>query len=330
MLRFAVRRVLLAVLTLFAISVAAFSLFFLGPADPAATMCGSKLCDPATHARITHDLGLDQPAINQYAAYMRGVFVGRTIGSGETAIDCPAPCLGVSFRTREPVTQILARAFPVTISIVLGAAVVYLVVGVGLGMLSAIRRGSFIDRTAVGFSLSFASMQIYFLGLLLAYLLVWKTGLLPRPQYISPTESITGWMGGMLLPWITLGLINSAIYARLARAQMLETLSEDFIRTARAKGLPIKRVYLKHAFRAAVTPLVTIAGLDLGTQLGGVVITETTFTMQGAGRTAVLAVFQQNLPIIMATVLLAAVIIVMMNVIVDMLYAVIDPRVRLS
>ncbi|GAA1816313.1 ABC transporter permease subunit [Luedemannella flava] len=330
MFRFAVRRVLLAVLTLFAISVVTFSLFFLGPADPASTMCGSKLCDPVTHARIEHDLGMDQPAINQYASYMRGVFVGRTIGSGDTAIDCPAPCLGVSFRTREPVTQILARAFPVTLSIVTGAFVVYLIVGIGLGMLSAIRRGTVLDRVSVGFSLSFASMQIYFLGLLLTYFLVWQTGLLPRPQYVSPAESVGRWAMGMLLPWITLGLINSAVYARLARAQMLETLSEDYIRTARAKGLPIRRVYFRHAFRAAVTPLVTIAGLDLGTQLGGVVITESTFTLQGAGRTAVLAIFQQNLPIIMATVLLAAIIIVLMNVVVDMLYAVIDPRVRLS
>jgi len=330
MFRFAVRRVLLAVLTLFAVSVATFSLFYLGPADPASTMCGQRVCDPATHERIVEALGMNQPVVGQYADYVRGVFVGRQIGSGDTAIDCPAPCLGVSFRTREPVTDILKRTYPVTLSIVSGALVVYLLIGVSLGMLSAIKRGSFLDRISVGFSLTFASMQIYFLGLLLTFFLVWQTGLLPRPQYISPLESVGGWISGMLLPWITLGLINSAVYARLSRAQMLETLSEDYIRTARAKGLPIRRVYMRHAFRAAVTPLVTIAGLDLGTQLGGVVITESTFTLQGTGRAAVQAIFQQNLPIIMATVLVAAVLIIAMNVIVDMLYAVIDPRVRLG
>jgi peptide/nickel transport system permease protein len=330
MLRFAVRRALLAVLTLFAISVVTFALFFAGPANPAATMCGTRICPPETQARIETALGLDRPIPVQYADYMKGIFVGRTLDYGDTPIACDAPCFGVSFRSREPVLDILGRAMPITISIVLGGAVIYLLIGITLGMTSAIKRGTAFDKTAVGFSLSFASMQIYFLGPLLALLLVWNTGLLPRPQYISPAEDLFGWMGGMLLPWITLGLINSAAYARFSRAQMIETLSEDYVRTARAKGLSATAVNLRHAFRASITPLVTIAGLDLGAQLAGVIITETTFSMLGVGRQAVLAVNNSNLPIIMATVLLGAFLIVLSNFIVDLFYAVIDPRVRLS
>jgi peptide/nickel transport system permease protein len=187
-----------------------------------------------------------------------------------------------------------------------------------------------VDKAATGFSLSFASMQIYFLGPLLLIALVYGNGVLPRPRWVSPMENPAAWFGGMLLPWVTLGLINSAQYARLARAQMLEALSEDFIRTARAKGLPARLVYLRHAFRASITPLVTIGGLDLASQLGGVVITETTFGLFGLGRYAIVAVNTMNLPIIMATVMLTAMFLVVVNLLVEVLYVVIDPRVRLG
>jgi peptide/nickel transport system permease protein len=330
MIRFLVRRSLLAVLTLFAISVTTFAIFFMGPANPAASMCGTRICSAETQERINRDLGLDRSPVVQYGDYMKGIFVGRNIGQGETAIDCPAPCLGVSFRSREAVTDIMLRALPITVSIVVGAAVVYWLVGIGLGMVSAIRRGTVFDKTAVGFSLTFASMQIYFLGPLLLLALVYTTGLIPRPQWVSPTDNLGAWFAGMILPWFTLGLINSAQYARFSRAQMVETLSEDFIRTARAKGLSTRVVNMRHAFRASITPLVTIGGLDIAGQLGGAVITETTFGYFGLGRQAVIAVNNSNLPIIMATVLLAAVLIVVANLVVDVLYAVIDPRVRLS
>jgi len=173
-------------------------------------------------------------------------------------------------------------------------------------------------------------MQIYFFGLLLLIVFVYELGWLPNPGYTSPLEDPVAWVSGMLLPWFTLGFLNSAVYARLARAQMLETLSEDFIRTARAKGLPRRQVYGRHALRAAVTPIVTIAGLDIGNTLGGAVITETVFGMHGLGRTAVQAVEFLDMPIVMATVLLAAFFIVVANIVVDLLYVVIDPRVRLS
>ncbi len=330
MLRYFVRRVLLAVTTLFAISVATFLLFFAVPANPAASMCGARICPPEVQQRITHDLELDKPLYVQYSSYMKGVFTGRTIGEGGDAIQCPAPCLGVSFRTNEPVTQIVTRVLPVSVSIVVGAFVIYFTLGVLLGTASALRRGSPLDKFAIGFSLTGASLQIYFLGLVLLVVLVYNLDWLPRPSYTSPFDNPLQWAAGLLLPWLTLGFINSAAYARLSRAQMLETLSEDFVRTARAKGLSTRTVNFRHALRAAITPIITIAGIDLGSQLGGVVITETTFSLQGAGQTAVRAIGDLNLPIVMATVLIAAVFIVLMNVVVDMLYAVVDPRVKLS
>ena len=199
-----------------------------------------------------------------------------------------------------------------------------------LGTAAALRRGGALDKFSVGFSLGGASMQIFVLGPILVAVFVYGLGWLPRPTYTSPLVNPLAWATGLILPWVTLGAINSALYTRLSRAQMLETLSEDYVRTARAKGLTRREVNYRHALRAAITPIVTIAGLDIGINLGGVVITETTFNLQGVGRYAVQAINDLNLPIVMATVLLAATFIVVANVVVDMLYATIDPRVKLS
>jgi peptide/nickel transport system permease protein len=329
MTRYLVKRTLQSVVTLIVISIVTFLLFFVAPASPARIMCG-KNCDAATVASVEHRLGIDQPIPVQYANYVKGLFVGRTYGEGDLARECPAPCLGYSFRSDEPVTDILKRTVPVTLSIVAGAAIVWLLIGVSLGMISALRRGTVFDKVAMGTSLTFASMQVYFLGLIFLLLFVYGTKLMSFPRYAPITENPLMWLKSMILPWLTLGLLNSAIYARLSRAQMLETLSEDFVRTARAKGLPKRLVYIKHALRAALTPMVTIAGLDIGASLGGTVITETVFNLQGLGRTAVDGAVIWNMPIVMATVLLAAFFIVVMNVVVDVLYAVIDPRVRLG
>ena len=329
MVRFVIRRLLLAVTTLFAISIITFLLFFAVPSSPATVMCG-KNCDAQAVAQVEHRLGLDEPLINQYATFIKGIFVGRTIGEGDFVRECPAPCLGYSFVTDEPVTDIIKRTVPVTVSIVFGAAVLWLTIGVSLGMASALKRGTIFDRLAIGTSLVGASLQVYFFGLVLLLIFVYSTGLLPAPSYTPFTENPAKWALGLILPWVTLGFLNSALYARLSRAQMLETLSEDYVRTARAKGLPKTKVYTRHALRAAITPIITIAGLDIGASLGGTVITETIFGLQGLGRTAVDAVAKLNLPIVLATVLLAALFIVTMNIIVDLLYAVVDPRVRLG
>jgi peptide/nickel transport system permease protein len=259
---------------------------------------------------------------------MKGIFVGRDLGSAQGG-RCDAPCLGYSYVNSEAVTDTLARVLPVTLSIVIPATILWLALGVGLGMISALRRGTLLDRLAIGFSLTGASMQLYFVGAILLIVFVYQLKILPNPQYTSIFDNPLDWASGLVLAWVALAFLFSAVYARLARAQMLETLSEDFVRTARAKGLAKRTVYGRHALRAAMTPLVTIAGLDVGAALGGTVITETTFGIQGLGRTAVYAVRGGDLPTIMATVLISAFFVVVANIVVDLLYAAIDPRVRL-
>ncbi|WP_405429607.1 ABC transporter permease [Micromonospora sp. NBC_00617] len=327
MSRFLIKRLFSATLTLFAVSVLTFLMFFALPRDPVTGMC-PKNCNPERLERVRDDLGLNDPLISQYAGYMKGIVTGRDLGSAQGG-RCDAPCLGWSYVSNEAVSDTIARVLPVTLSIVIPAAILWLLLGVGLGMVSALRRGTWLDRAAIGFSLTGASLQLYFVGAVLLLVFVYNLRLLPVPSYTSLFDNPAKWASGLVLAWVALAFLFSAIYARLSRAQMLETLSEDFVRTARAKGLAKPTVYGRHALRAAITPVVTIAGLDVGGALGGTVITETTFGIQGLGRTAVDAVKSGDLPTIMATVLIAAVFVVVANVLVDLLYAAIDPRVRL-
>jgi peptide/nickel transport system permease protein len=328
MARYLIKRTLLGVSVLFAVSVLSFMMFFALPRDPVTGMC-PKNCNAERLERVRTELGLNDPKLEQYANYMKGIFTGRDLGTAQGG-HCDAPCLGYSYVNSEAVSDTFARVLPVTLSIVLPAAVLWLALGVGLGMVSALKRGSVLDRVSIGFSLTFASLQLYFVGAVLLLVFVYELRVLPNPGYTPIWENPLEWARGLVLTWVTLALLFSAIYARLSRAQMLETLSEDFIRTARAKGLAQSTVVGRHAFRAAVTPIVTVAGLDVGAALGGTVITETTFGIQGLGRTAVEAVRQGDLPTIMATVLVAALFVVIANIVVDVLYAVIDPRVRLD
>lgn len=329
MFRFIVKRVLIALLTLAAIDVITFGVFFAIPSSPGAVMC-SKGCTDERIAMVNRSLGLDKPKFTQFVEFNKGIVAGREFSNGKTVDECPAPCLGYSFRTSEPVTAIIGRSLPITLSIVLGAAVLWLVAGVSLGIISALRRGTFFDKFSVGLSLLGASMPVYFFALLLITVLVFALKIVSYPQYVPITENFGGWLTAMILPWMALAFVQAAAYARISRGQMLETLSEDYIRTARAVGLPKRTVYIKHALRAAITPIITIFGLDLGAFLGGVAITETIFGMHGMGWQSVNAVGALNLPVVMATVLLGAVFIVIMNTVVDVLYAFIDPRVKLS
>ncbi|MGC1209825.1 MAG: ABC transporter permease [Micromonospora sp.] len=328
MVRFLLKRILLAVSVLLAVSIVSFLMFFALPRDPVTGMC-PKNCNAERLERVRTELGLNDPKAEQYANYMKGIFVGRDLGSAQGG-ECEAPCLGYSYVNSEAVSDTFARVLPVTLNIVIPAAVLWLALGVGLGMISALRRGSLLDRISIGLTLTFASLQLYFVGAVLLLVFVYHLKILPTPRYVSLFDNPVEWARGLVLAWVTLALLFSAIYARLSRAQMLETLSEDFVRTARAKGMAKRAVYGRHALRAAITPIVTIAGLDVGGALGGTVITETTFGIQGLGRTAVEAVRQGDLPTIMATVLISALFVVIANVVVDLLYAFIDPRVRLG
>jgi peptide/nickel transport system permease protein len=326
-LRFLIRRLLSAALVLLAVSVLSFLMFFALPRDPVTAMC-PKNCNTERLERVRQELGLSDPIYQQYLGYMKGIFVGRDLNSALGG-RCDAPCLGYSYVNSEPVTRTITRVLPVSLSIVIPAAVLWLALGVGLGMISALRRGTLLDRLAIGFSLTGASLQLYFVGAVLLLVFSYTLHVLPVPHYTSIVRNPLDWADGLVLPWVTLAFLFSAIYARLSRAQMLETLSEDFVRTARAKGLPKSTVYGRHALRAAITPIVTIAGMDVGAALGGTVVTETTFGLQGLGRTVWDAVREGDLPTLMATVLIAAAFVVVANMVVDLLYAVIDPRVRL-
>lgn len=326
MLRFIIRRVLLATLTLSMVSVITFGLFFAIPADPARLQCGER-CTAEQVEAVRHNLGLNDPIHEQYVAFAKGIFVGR---SYENGTECAAPCLGLMNLGGREVTEVVKDAFPITASLAVGAWILQLTLGIGLGMIAAVKRGKLIDKFAVGVALVGAATPIYFFGAMLLVIFRYETSWLPQPSYTSPFESLSAWFVGMLLPWLTIALIGFAFETRMTRSQMLETLDEDFIRTSRAKGLRERAVFGRHALRASVTPVATSAGLSLAGLLGGAVVTETIFGLNGLGKQAVDAVRALELSMVMATVLIAALFVVVSTLLVDLLYAAIDPRVRLS
>ena len=329
MLRFVIKRVLVALLTLAAIDIITFGVFFAVPSSPAEVMC-SKNCDAQRLARVNAALGLDKPKFEQFVEFNKGLVFGREFKVGDKADHCPAPCLGYSFRTSEAVTSVLGRGLPITVSIVVGAFILWMIVGVGLGVYSALHRGTLADKIAIGVSLVGASMPVYFFAIILLGVFVFSLKIIDYPHFVPLTENPLAWAKSLILPWLALTFVQATGYARYSRSQMLETLSEDYIRTARAVGLPKRTVHMKHALRAAITPVITLAGLDLGVFLGGVAITETIFGMHGMGWQSVNAVIDLNLPVVMGTVLIAAFFVVVSNTLVDVLYAFVDPRVKLS
>ncbi|MGN6242741.1 MAG: ABC transporter permease [Motilibacteraceae bacterium] len=322
------RRVVAMFLMLIALSIVTFLLFAALPVDPAALTCG-KSCSPQVIAQNRVRLGLDKPLTVQYEQFVKGIFVGRTYGSGTATFECPAPCLGYSFRQGENVTTLIVKRLPVTAALAVGACILWLLAGVSVGILAALRRGRWQDRTSMGIALVGYSFPSFFIGLLLLFFIIIKFSL-PYPSYVPFSQDPKGWFNAYYLAWITLAIVYAAFYARLTRNQMLETLGEDYIRTARAKGLPERLVIRRHAFRAGLTPIVTAAGLDLAGLLGGVVITEQIFNLPGMGKLAVDSVLQADLPVITAVVLVTATFVIVANLVVDVLYAVIDPRVRLA
>ena len=324
-----IRRLVSMLLMLIALSMIVFLLFNALPADPARLTCG-KACTPAVIEANRVRLGLDESLPVQYGTFVKGIFAGRTYGSGTATFECGVPCLGYSFRRGEEVTSLITRALPVTAQLVLGAFVLWIVAGVAVGIIAALRRGKWQDRTIMGFALIGYSFPSFFIGLLLIFFVQIRWGLVGYEGYVPFFDNPSLWFSGLILPWIALALLFAAFYARLTRNQMLETLGEDYIRTARAKGLRERTVIGRHGLRAGLTPIVTAAGLDLAGLLGGAVITEAVFNLPGIGRLAIDSVTDSDLPVITATVLIAATFVIFANLVVDILYAVIDPRVRLA
>jgi peptide/nickel transport system permease protein len=330
MIGYVIRRLIMMVVLLFMLTVAVFFLFSLLPGDPARLTCG-KACTPALIEANRHRLGLDEPPVVQYGKFLSGLFVGRVYSpDSPEPIVCQAPCLGYSFNRQEQVLTLITRAAPVTMWLAIGAFVIWLVIGISFGIYAALRRGRWQDRAVVSVSLIGYSLPSFFIGLVLIFFVIIRFGWLPFPAYVSPFENPVQFTQTMILPWIVLAVLNAAFYMRLTRNQVLETLGEDFVRTARAKGLPERTVITKHALRAGLTPIVTAAGLDLAYLLGGAIISENIFSLPGMGSLVVSSIGDSDLPLIAGITLVTASIIIFANLVIDLLYAVIDPRVRVA
>ena len=329
MVGYVLRRMVSAALVVVATSILVFLLFTYGPSDPAQALCQADRCTEQRREQIHESLGLNDPIPQQYATWAKGVFVGRGISFGAKEFDCPAPCLGVSYITNEPVFPLLMDRFPATLSIALGGFM-YLIVGVIIGVLAARRRGTTTDRVLVGSTLVISAIPYYLVALLGYLYLVLQWGIFTDTTYVPLTQNPIKWAAALALPWLVLTIYFCVTYARFSRGSMIDSLSEDYVRTARAKGLGESRVVIKHALRAAVVPVVTIFGIDFATLLAGTVFTEQIFGINGIGRTALQSITTGDLPITSATVLIGAIFIVIANLAVDILYSVLDPRVRLS
>src|SRR5919112_4367091 len=331
MFGYIVRRIISGVLVLLVISVAVFALFFYGPSDPALAYCPETRCTPQRLENIRTSLGLDRPVVEQYGDYMKGIVAGNDFKAGEISIKCDAPCLGVSFKLRVNVTDYLLGKFPATLSIALGGSVIMLLIGISSGIFAARRRGTMADKGIVGVSLIVNAIPYYLLALLAYLLLISQWGVFPESGYHPLLkDGPLAWAKGLLLAWLVIGISSSPQYARFSRGSMIESMNEDYVRTARAKGLSERRVTLKHALRAAMVPGITIFGLEFAYLLAGTIFTERIFDIQGIGLPGLQAIGTKDLPIIAATVLIGSAFIVVANIVVDIIYSVIDPRVRLS
>jgi peptide/nickel transport system permease protein len=304
-----IRRVLSGFIVVWAVATASFFLFFARPVNIVAHQLAGREATPQVINEVINNLGLNQPIMTQYWHFLNNLLHGN---------------LGFSYFTGESVDTMLKQDLPPTVSLVIGATILWLVFGLGIGILSATRARSVFDRVSPVFVTGELLILVVFQPLYTHGFKFINTG------YAGITSGIGPFIGHMLLPWITLATVQAAVYTRLSRNQLLETLGEDYIRTARAKGLSERRVVFKHGVRAALTPVVSQLGVDIGTLLGGVVVVESVFGLGGIGQTSIEAVNNDNLPVIIGFVILAAVFVVIANILVDLFYATLDPRVRIT
>ena len=316
---FLIRRILTGIVVIWLVTTGAFFLFFARPVSTVARQLAGRAATPQVIATVTRNLGLNQPILVQYWHFLDNLLHGN---------------LGYSYFTGESVNTMLKQDLPPTISLVIGGTVLWLVVGLSVGIISAVRARSAFDRTSNVLVLVGLSMPVFVIGellILFVFVPLNKHGFTwIQTGYAGITQGFGVWSGHMILPWITLAAVQAAVYTRLTRGQLLDTLGEDYIRTARAKGLSERRVVFKHGVRAALTPVVSQLGVDIGQLLGGVVVVEVVFGLGGIGQTSVEAIFTDNLPVIIGFVIIAAVFVVVANIIVDLVYALLDPRVRIA
>jgi peptide/nickel transport system permease protein len=319
MTKYIIRRLLWVIVLLVVVSFITYVVFYLFPAaDPAALRAGKN---PALIPTIRKQLGLNRPFYVQYWLYIKALFLHFNLGTSYTA-------------QQVSVKSTILDRLPATVSLALGAAVIWLVSGIAVGIISAVKRRSVFDRSAMGMSLVAISAPVFWLALLSLFLFANDVGKIPifpgAGSYVPISQDPWKWFTSLIMPWFVLAASFAAIYARLLRANLIEAMSEDYVRTARAKGLSERRVIMRHAVRAAITPIVTAAGIDIGILLGGAVLTETAFNIPGIGRLAYDSIQTSDLPMIQGTVIFGAFFILIGNLIVDILYAFIDPRVRYS
>jgi peptide/nickel transport system permease protein len=314
-----VRRLLWMIVIVVVITLSAFLIFYvLPPGDPAVNFAGRQPT-PQTLAAVRENLGLDRPIYVQYGRFAKNLFFGDEFGW---------PGFGESFTTRTPVRELIFGKVWVTLQLAIGAAVVWLIIGIPIGVISALKRRTLVDRAVMGFALFGVSMPVFWLGLMSLYIFSYTLHWAPGTGYIAFQSNPFQWFTHFLMPWFVLAVLFAAFYARMVRGNMIETMSEDYIRTARAKGLPEGRVVMKHGLRSSLTPVVTMFGLDFGQLIGGAIVTERIFNLPGLGNYLVDAVARRDLPTVMAVVVFAGLAITIMNLIVDIVYAYLDPRVR--
>ncbi len=313
------RRLVWTAVVVSAVLLISFIVFYKLPAgDPAVRFAG-KSPTPELLAEVRHRLGLDQPWYVEFGRYIRHFFTGDEYGW---------PGLGFSFASTVSVLSLVSERAPRTLFLIMGASVLWLTSGVAIGVLSAVKRRSIVDRAAMGFALFGISSPVFWLGLMGLWIF-WRTlHLTGGTGYVPLSQGVGAWFSHLILPWCVLALLYAAFYARITRNNLLETLGEDYIRTARAKGLPERTVIFKHALRASLTPIVTMFGLDIALLVGGAVITESVFNIQGLGYLAINSALNQDLPTVLGVTVLTATAVAIANLVVDVLYAFLDPRVR--
>ena len=321
MFQYLVRRILWAIVLFLTITVVAYVIFFIIPADPAKLACGQR-ASPDCIENASKNLGLDKPVYEQYGRFLTRLVIHHDLGK--------------SYFNRQSVNETVLNAAPVTASLVLGGAVLWMLIALPIGILSALRPRSLLDRTSMVFVLIGISAHPVWIGLILSYLVGFKLGWTPITGYcdfINPSTGCGGpvqWAYHMILPWITFAVLFAALYVRMIRANVMEASGEDYVRTARAKGAPEHTVIRSHILRNALLPVVTMLGMDIGVALGGAIFTETVFALPGLGQTALVAITNFDLPTVQGVVVFATISIIVFNLVVDLLYAVIDPRIRLS
>jgi peptide/nickel transport system permease protein len=320
--RYLLRRILFLILVLWIVSVVTFLIFVkLPPGDPARRATGGRGASAEQIEAARHAFGLDKPVLVQYGRFAKGLVPYPPWFLNEQVY--------FSYGSNVPAKELLYDRLPVSLVLAVGAAVIWLAIGIPIGIISAVKRRSWIDRSAMIFALIGVSAPVFWLGLLFLYIFWFRLGWLPGsglPLDEGLWKSVL--KGHFILPWIVLSMTFAAFYARMVRGNLIETMGEDYIRTARAKGLGERTVIFHHGLRAALTPVVTMFGLDLGILLGGAFITETVFNLPGVGKLAVQSITNADFPVVMAITVFGATFIVLANLIVDVAYAFLDPRVR--